>query len=230
MAKAPSHAASHRRLLFAAGGILVLGAGAWGLATLSKEKKTTTLPKELSVESLQTRAEDPGQVMDQVHQAMNRGDLTEAQRHELWQNVRTVMEARMDQRMNEYFSASEGQRQAILDRHIDEMQVRMKEFEQRRAQWERERAAQGGSPGQSNGGGASTAAGSGGPEGGPPGFGPRGDGPGGRSGPPSRDERKMRSESRDPDRMAQHMAYFTALRKRAEERGIQMPGRMGGRP
>jgi hypothetical protein len=43
-------------------------------------------------------------------------------------------------------------------------------------------------------------------------------------------ERKTRSESRDPDAMARRMAYFQALRARAAERGIPMPSGPGGGP
>ena len=45
----------------------------------------------------------------------------------------------------------------------------------------------------------------------------------------SRSERKERSESRNPDQMARRMAYFSALQKRAAERGVQMPFGRGGR-
>ncbi|MCO6436037.1 MAG: hypothetical protein J5J06_03015 [Phycisphaerae bacterium] len=40
-------------------------------------------------------------------------------------------------------------------------------------------------------------------------------------------ERKEQSESRNPDEMARGMAYFSAMRARAQERGIQMPGGPG---
>lgn len=45
---------------------------------------------------------------------------------------------------------------------------------------------------------------------------------------PSQQERKERSESRNPDDMARTMAYFAAVRTRMTERGINMPGRFGG--
>ena len=60
----------------------------------------------------------------------------------------------------------------------------------------------------------------------------------GMFGAQSRQERKAQSESRDPDDMARGMAYFSALRQRANERGMQLPrggpgsrggsGRQGG--
>jgi hypothetical protein len=213
--------------------VLALGAGVWGVVARSNGK--VKLPKDLSVEALQTESADPGKVMERVHQAMAGGNLTEEQRHALWQNARTVMEAQMDRRMDEYFIAPAAQRQVILDRHIDEMQVRMREFQQRRTQWEQDRAARGpqNSPNAAPAGTANRGlvAGGAAPPGPPPGGPGAGPGPGhggDHSGTPSREERKMHTESRDPDRSARRMAYFTAIRQRAEQRGIQMPGRMGG--
>lgn len=41
-------------------------------------------------------------------------------------------------------------------------------------------------------------------------------------------ERKERSEGRNPDQMARRMAYFSAIRARAMQRGIDMPRGRGG--
>jgi len=211
-----------RGLVFAGTGVLVLGAAVWGW-TAWRGGERSTLPKELSVEALQARASDPGAVFEQARRAMEEGNLTEEQRQELWSNVRTVMDARIEQRLDEYFAAADpAGRKALLDRHIDQMQARMKEWEQRRAEREREGGAR-----PDRGGASDSADRRGGP---PPGVGP-GPGPGGPrdgrpSGTPSREQRKLRSESRDPDRTARRMAYFTALRERAKERGIELP-RMG---
>jgi len=45
----------------------------------------------------------------------------------------------------------------------------------------------------------------------------------------SQQERKERSEARNPDSMARAMAYFGAVRNRMSERGIKMPQGFGGR-
>lgn len=224
-----NEASPHRRkILLASVVLLVLGLGTWGVAALSKGHKTT-LPRELSPDALKAVSDDPGKVFERVHQAMESGKLTEEQRHELMQNVRSTMEAQMDKRMDEYFTAGEKEKQAILDRHIDEMQARMKEMEQRRARWNRDgtaRSADRGQPsgppgGGAGGGGAANAVASGAPAAGnAPSGGPSW---GDRRGPPTRQERKMFMESRDPDKMARRMAYFAAIRQRAEQRGIQMP-------
>ncbi|OHB45271.1 MAG: hypothetical protein A2178_01180 [Planctomycetes bacterium GWC2_49_10] len=42
-------------------------------------------------------------------------------------------------------------------------------------------------------------------------------------------ERRAMRESRDPEQSARQRMFFNALRQRAQERGIQMPGRGGGR-
>jgi hypothetical protein len=174
---------------------------------------------------------------------MESGKLNDQQRHELWGDVHNAMEQQMEKRMDTYFAAAPAQRTAILDQQIDEMQARMKEWQQRRTQdgqtprdpnsrrlGDRTRrpeapgtsgrpaAAPGGSPPPANAGG--------GPGGGPGGGGFRGD----RHGPPSREQRKDHFESRDPDSRARRMAYTSAMQARAQQRGIQMPmmGR-GGR-
>src|SRR5207244_3593020 len=152
----------------------------------------------------------------QVREAMDRKDLTEAQREEIRHNAWAAREARMEARMNEYFGAPANQKQAILDHQIDEMQAFMAK---RRAEWDQRRAAGsqpawGGGPGNAN-------AGSNGNQNGQNGGGQ------GRGG--GREQRKNRSESQDPQQQAKRMAYFSAMHARAEQRGIQMPSWGGGR-
>ncbi len=144
---------------------------------------------------------------DQLRAQMDDPNLSEEQRRELGRQMRAVWEARMDARLDEYFTASADSQSEILDRHIDEMQTEMKEREERRQQREQQ-----------------------------PGAGEE------RPRPPRPDfasmttqERKLRMESRDPDKQARRMAYFAAVRARMEERGIQPPpfgpmGRGGPRP
>jgi hypothetical protein len=226
----------NRKVVFAAVGVVVVAGAVLGAVTRSRSGRSKgALPKDL-VQAIQAESSDPHKIMETVHEAMSRPGLTEEQRHELWQSARTAMEAQLDKRIDEYFAASDSQKQAILDRQIDEMQARMKEWQQRRAQWEQQ--GQQGRPGSARpdgggrgGGSAASGGGTGGPPGaapgagGPPG-GPRGD----RHGPPSREERMRHTQARNPDQAARRLAYFTAVRKRAEQRGIQMPfGPPGGR-
>jgi hypothetical protein len=137
---------------------------------------------------------------------MQRTDLTEEQRNELRHNMHEAFQARMDARADEYFTAPAEQKELVLDRQIDEMQKEMKQMEERRRQHQEEEER--------------------------------------HAGPTSRpwhrgfanmtpQERKTRSETRNPDQMARHMAYRNAVHARMEQRGIQMPfgprGRRGPR-
>jgi uncharacterized membrane protein len=208
-------ATGNRKLIAAlvAAGVVLVGGGAYGVVSYVKAKKNA-VPKEFTVAALKADSQDPRKMFEKIHEAMSRPELNDQQREAIHDNARAVMEAQMDQRISAYFDAPEPQRKAILDKQIDEMQAHMKEWQQRRA---REEAARGPAGDRAPGGqpGGPPNAGS------PPG-GPRdGRGPGGHASTPQ--QRKARSESRDPDASARRMAYFAAMRQRAEERGIQMP-------
>ncbi len=206
---------TQRTLLVAAGIVCLAIMGAWGLSSWTTESDATdttaTLPEELSVKSLEGKSSDPGTLMEHLRNTVQRDALTEEQHRALRANVRKAMHAHMKKRSDEYVDAGESERQAVLDRHLDEMQAQMKAMRQHRASWERANRV------QANGGtgGSDTA----GPR---PGDMPRPP-PGGGFGQLTQQERKARSESRSPDEMARAMAYFTAMRKRAKERGIELP-------
>ncbi|MEK6799448.1 MAG: hypothetical protein AABZ12_10815 [Planctomycetota bacterium] len=215
-------------------GVAVLGlAGTgWGLAAWwTSPPNTAALPAELTVESLKASTGDPAWAIQRFRDVMEREDLTEEQRRQAFANMREVREEGMNSRVNEYVAASsQDDKNAILDRHIDEMEKWRVAMEQVRA--ERDRAAGGGSGGPSGGsasgpgggpgsGGQAGAGGSGGRSGerGPGGWG----GPGGFMGQQTQQDRKERSESRDPDQMAQRVAYFSAIQSRMKERGMAPP-------
>ena len=132
---------------------------------------------------------------------IRREDLTDEQRRELRSNMRDVFRTMMRERMDAWYAAeTDAEKTAILDQQIDE-------FEARRAEWERRRAeAEESEEGRAD-----------------------------RErfrqmfATPSKEERKARSESRNPDQTARMMGYFSAMRKRMEQRGIQPPGGPGGR-
>lgn len=194
---------SPKTMMAAVLGALVLGGGAWGLVHWKNSGPPTTLPKDLSYESMRKKQqENPSQAMDSMRDAMRNDELTDEQRQELRQNMRRLFTETLNARVDEYFAATPEKLNDILDKHIDEFQARMKEFEARRKEWEAERAKEakerGNEPGR--------------PEGGPRNWGPQ-----------TQEERKTQSESRNPDEMARQMAYFAAVQKRAAERGITMP-------
>lgn len=183
---------SRRRVVLVGLGILAVGAGVWGFAVGGDGEPTSLLPAELSVESLQAQNMDPGK----LRETLQREELSEEQRRELRKNMREVWRSVMDERLAEYFAAADADRQAVLDRHIDEFQERRKQWEQRRKEREED----------------------------------EGDAEKRREdfrnqmASMSQQERKERSESRNPDQTAQRMAYFSALRDRMSARGIEMGG------
>ncbi len=183
-------------------GLLVLGGGSWAMWSGSGSAKSPTgLSAELSYASLQKQAADNlGKVFDTIRENVRREDLTDEQRRELRGNMRRVMRTALTQRVDEYWNADDAQRDAVLDRHIDDLQARMAEFQKRRDERQRERSADG-SVGQES----------------RP-----------RRPQPTQEQRRQRSESRDPDETARAALYFNNLQARMGERGISMPGG-GGR-
>lgn len=184
--------------------LLAGGAGVWAMAR-GKPGPASTLPEELQPAAFQAAsAGQPGELEKALREAMQRDDLTEEQRRELRGNMRELMESMMQQRVEEYFAAAPEDKDAVLDRHLDDFQQRMQywrelgeqrrreresrpeaerqaEDEERREEWARRRGSQ------------------------------------------TSDQRQARVEGRNPDQMARTMAYFTAMRKRADARGISMP-------
>jgi len=106
-------------VVIAVGGVLVLGAGAWGISAHFK-----TPPKPAPVEP------------EKLFEAMRKPDLTDKERDELRHQMHEAFEARMEQRTDEYFNAPEDERLVILDRHIDEMVKEQEEREARRKERE----------------------------------------------------------------------------------------------
>ncbi len=123
--------------------LLAAGAMAWTIIP-RQDKKTSTavaVPPELTVEALKTQTADAGRGFGVMREAMQRDDLTDEQRRQVAMNMRDVWQERMTERVNEYYDApTEEDKNAILDRHIDEMQELRKEFEKRREELEKMRA------------------------------------------------------------------------------------------
>lgn len=183
----------------------VLGGSAWALFRGPSDKAGgVIIPPEMSVDSLKAKAQEPDKLRETIRDTMRRDDLTDEQRRQIAENMRTVWEGEMNKRVDEYFAASEEEKNVVLDRQLDEWRERMKEWEQRRKEeekkdGEKDRTDQA------------------------PRF-------AGMFGQQSREQRKERSETRDPDRAARQMAYFAAMRYRAAERGINMPFGPGAGP
>lgn len=209
---------SSRTWTLAGVAVLALAGTVWGLLNWTDDGESD-LPAELTVESLKAQAnEDPGRMMATLREASQREDLTEEQRRQAFGNMREVWQEQMTERVDEYFAAADGEKEALLDRHIDEFQERMKDWGQRRDEWEKERKEREAKRLED---GADTDEAKSDEE-------DAHDRTRSRWGSRTQQERKERSESRNPDQMARMMGYFSALRERASARGVTMWGGRGG--
>ncbi len=205
---------SSRTWTLAAVAVLALGGTVWGVLGWTNDDEAG-LPAELTVENLKAQAkEDPGKVMKTIREASSREDLTEEQRRKLFGNMREVMQTQMAERVDEYFAAADDEQEAILDRHIDESQERMKEWSQQREKREQERKEAEANADADEADKDENES-------------DRKD-MHRRFGSRTQQQRKEHSESRNPDQLARMMAYFSAMRDRATARGITMWGGRGG--
>ena len=182
-----------------------VGGSAWAVFRgPSAKTKGVAIPHELSVESLKAKTQEPDKLRETIRDTMRRDDLTDEQRRQIAENMRAVWEAEMQKRVDEYYAASEEEKTAVLDRQLDEFRERMKEWEKRREEEQKKDGEKDRAQQDQR-------------------F-------AGMFGQQSREERKQRSETRDPDRTGRQMAYFAAMRQRATERGIKMPFGPGAGP
>ncbi len=143
-----------------------------------------------------------------VFDRMRSADLTEEERARLRENMGQVMRESMAQNVDEYEAAtSEEEKTAVIDRHLDEwieFQEEMRAYHEAHKD-DPEYQKEMAQAGQRQGGNWT---------------------------PPSRDERKQRMESRNPDETVRFFRYFGQMMQRANERGVNMfggPGGPGGR-
>jgi hypothetical protein len=192
---------------FAIVGLIVagLGGGAWGVMHYSSTKADAAgpqIPDEFSVDKIKAMSkEDPGATFEKMRALRDRTDLTDEQREKIRENGRQVMEERMDERMNEYFAAKPEEQEAILDKQIDEMEKFRKDMEARRAEEEKKEKSEEDEKEREK----------------------RREEWRKNMGDRSQSQRKMDSEKRDPNKMAQRMTYWSAMGKRMAARGIQPP-------
>jgi hypothetical protein len=191
-----------------------VGAGAWGVVHYSG--KTTQvadgpqIPDEYSLEKIKAAMkEDPTSRRDKMREFWERKDLTDEQREKIGDNLRQVMEEEQDTRINDYFSASPEDREKILDKQIDEMEQRRKEFEARRAEEEKKERTEEDEKEREK----------------------RREEWRKRAANQTPAQRQAATEGRNPDKSAKRMEYMAAMQKRMAARGIQPPrfGPGGGR-
>lgn len=186
-----------KTLLITCLSIAVLGAGAWGLsAALSKPR-----PSETDLLLAQAK-EDPGKLMDKLRDE----NMSEEERDKLRRSMREGFESRMDEAVNEYFNAKPEDREAVLNKHIEEMEKWRKRMEDRQREEEEKANAEGKSPEEIEKEREKR----------------REEWRKNREGR-SQEERKADSETRDPNQRAQRMAYRSAMRKQMQARGIEPP-------
>ncbi len=179
--------------------LLALSAGAWALLRGSGNE-ASALPDKYSVDHLKS-LKDPREARELVRGAMQNDSLTDEQRKELRKNMRAAFEARMRERVDAYFAASDEDKPKVLDEQIDEFVEQMKKWEEARKEEEKNEKKDG-EKDQSNFRNFFASA--------------------------SKQDRKEMSESRNPDDMARSMTYFSAMQSRMKERGIQPPRGPGG--
>ncbi|HKQ48424.1 MAG TPA: hypothetical protein VJZ71_10175 [Phycisphaerae bacterium] len=188
--------------------VVALGAGAWGLTAVLSEPP----PSETQLLLAEAR-EDPNKLIEKMRDE----SLTEEQREKLRQNMREVFESRMDEAVNEYYAAKPEDREAIINRHIDEMEKWRKAREDRERE-EQEKARSSGKSDEEIEKEREKE---------------REERRKNRENR-SREERKSDSETRSPDSRARRMAYRDAMRKQMQARGIEPPrwgpGGGGGGP
>lgn len=184
---------------------VALAGGGWALksylAAPQEEPVALAVPENASMQ-------DRMKAMDEFRDKMRREDMTEEERRKLGESMRRFMEGEIQKRVDEYFNADPEAREAILDRHIDEMEEWRKAMEERRQKEEEERAKadEGKSEEEKEAEHEKER-----------------ERWRDRMRSRSREERKADSETRNPNEMAQRMAYMSAMRKQMEKRGIQPP-------
>ncbi|OWY70148.1 hypothetical protein B7486_17770 [cyanobacterium TDX16] len=189
--------------------LIVLAGGGFALAGLFKaepqDQLAIAIPKDATMEERVA-------AMDKLRDQMRDEKLTDEQRRKLGESMRATWEGEMQKRVNEYFNADPAERDAILDKHIDEMEQWRKMMDERREKEEQAAEEEGKTEEEIEKEREKER-----------------EKWRDRMKSRSREERKKDSETRDPNEQAQRMAYFSAMRKQMEKRGIQAPMGPGGR-
>lgn len=196
--------------------VVMLGGLAWALLPSAEDRqvaKVVELQEKLfSDQSRDMPSDERRQAFEELRTEAEK--LTPETRMQMMRDHPPPFMRRMQENIVAYFDLPEDQRPAALDKAIDEM-------EQRRKEWEKRRAERGDRP-----------PGERGPRGGPGGPGGAGGGPGGgRGGPPGGFNRNMTDEQRNqfrrrmldntsPQQRAMFGEYFKQLEQRRKERGL----------
>jgi uncharacterized membrane protein len=197
---------SKRAVMTASLLVLLVAGGVTGAVFWFRGHAPPTIEQQLSADSLRDMVN--GDQADKLVALATSNELTDEQRELLRRNMMEVMEGEMDRRVNEYWAAAEADRQAVLDRHIDEMVERAPRWmdamrKMREAEREKEKEANANGDGQN-------------------GNGERRERRGGRGGF-SKEQQQKRVEGTSAESRMKRMSYFMAAHARATERGVRMP-------
>ncbi len=189
--------------------LLLICGTSWGIWRLCRTDKLAKV-RQLQAAMAKLPPDQRGQQFQQIRQAM--AELTPAQREEAGRAMWQQRQRQMQRTAAIYAALPPDQKQAFLDKQIDEMERRRQEMEAARQQ-----AAQGG------------AAGSQGDGQGGRGRGPGASNPNGNVAGQQRANRRMQMlDSSTPADRAQMHNYFQALQGQYAQRGMQPPGGRGG--
>jgi Na+-translocating ferredoxin:NAD+ oxidoreductase RnfC subunit len=95
------------------------------LTSCHKDEPKIIIPKELTVESLQS-VDNPFELIQKI----DRNQFNDEQLKQIESNIRDVMESKINDRVNEYFACPDRElRKKLLDKQIDEMERRRQERE-----------------------------------------------------------------------------------------------------
>ena len=189
-----------------------------------------SVAKALAIQQQLTNESPPPQVQRQLVQDLTRmvDKMDREQLRAMGEQIREQSRAMFEQNLDEFLAASEADRDAILDRHIEESQQWRQVYTAMRTDAFRVRGRRGGQGrnGQGrNGQGRNEQAARGDRNNGQPNG-------GNRPRPENRGGERRAADGRagdgraDDGRREQYAEYWAALRVRAEERGIDL-GRMG---
>ncbi len=197
--------------------MLAGGAGAYyAFRTDPQVALVMDLGKQMRNEDLSR--EDRGKLFGQMREAMDQ--LSDAQRQQIRQEFdkgRDGWRKREQEKMNEFFALSKKDQTKALDKDIDEMLKRRKDWEKRRKERDAERAK------QQQAGGTGTNNNNGNNNGGRGGNGGGGGGSGDRG-----QQRRSALDNSSASQQAQRSEYGRMMATRMQQRGIPMTGGFGG--
>lgn len=184
---------STRTWVLVSAGLIAVGGAAWALWSRSGKADESVPVPEAFAVDSIKQKMDDPEETKRLFASQQYDELADEQRRQVHQNKGEAFRQIWQDRVSEYFEAAEADREAILDRHLDALMAKMEQYDEGEEPKNESKKQQ---PSKSQKRPYSEW---------------------------SRQERKAKSESGNPDQLARMMAYKTAIMKRAQARGIKMP-------